>query len=1180
MDWSGDPLSSYDRRMSEAPENGLDRTLEEDDRASTASTVEAGSERRAAGANSAAPALQAGLTGRAELAELALKLPVVSRANYEFIEEIARGGLGRISLARDLRLDRVVAIKELLRPTFSNRARFLREIELTVRLQHPNIVSLHEAGRWPDGQPFYAMNHVAGSTLLQRIEAAQTREERLGLLSLVVQVAEAIALAHSQGIVHRDLKPANVLVGPFGETVVIDWGLAKSTAAPDTLRGQSTGAEIGVTRAGLIVGSPPYMPPEQARGEEVDPRADVYALGALLYHALSGKPPFFETPSEQLLEYMRHRSPVPLREVAPQLPLDLIAIVDKALSFNAADRYDDGGQMALELHRFTMGRLVGAYEYRTVDLLRRFVHRNLAAIVTACVAVLCLLGVGWLSIERIRHERDLAQSNALAATRERDLARRQANSLLVTRARALTRTKPTQALAWLKQLETVPSGAVSVALQAYELGIARWVLDHHRGAINCIAVHPRGSHLASGSDDHRVTVWSFDEERATSLLQHEDRVATCSYSPDGRWLASAGWDGQVLLWDAQTYQPRRLPPPGGAIKRLQFSHNSQQLAVADDQGVIRRYDLVRNTFGDVRAPPERWPQLIWSDSGLFSGPHLGQFWFMPADEPMWRSPVTNATTAALISGPRVLLGLASGEIVEWRPNLPLGQPLAQLDAPITSLVQAATVPATFFAATSNGDVYAIAGSSPSQKPHPVLRHAERTAALSTSADGRFVASGGWDKRVRVYDTRTRSITTLYGHDDVVSALQFTPDGRYLISASWDQTVRIWSLQDALKRERLVLRGHDVGVHSVRFSHDGRYIASGGHDHTVRLWRLDGGLERRFTGHTDIVYRVIFSPDDRWLASSSDDQTVRLFRTDGSEVRVLEGHLADVEELAFSQDGKWLASASEDGTARLWNMNDGRIHVLRHRHDVTRVAFTPDSKHLATSSRDGMVRVFSVSDGQLRQRLEQPGPAWWVDYSADGRVLATAGDGGVFLYSRAGAQQRRLPVSKARRAVFAPNGKYIAVLGDAQGFWLCEIDSASCEELSDHQSVVRAATFSPDSSSLVSAGGEGRVYLWDVATRESRPYDGHEAPVFDVDIAPNGSSIATASGDKTVRLWPRLSLPAPRELPQLLDAWTRQTVAEDDARRFVRPHPTSASSHEPPLEAPQLNAPHSTPAVYR
>ena len=189
-----------------------------------------------------------------------LDLPTVPRAVYEAGEEVARGGLGRIYRARDLRLNRVVAIKELINPTRANQRRFLREIQVTVGLEHPNIVAIHEAGCWPDGQPFYSMNFVRGSTLEEAMAACQTLEARLALLPFVVNVADAVAYAHDKGVVHRDLKPANVLVGRFGETVVIDWGLAKM----DQPREPSADEEPPQhTRIGAVVGTPPYMPPEQ-----------------------------------------------------------------------------------------------------------------------------------------------------------------------------------------------------------------------------------------------------------------------------------------------------------------------------------------------------------------------------------------------------------------------------------------------------------------------------------------------------------------------------------------------------------------------------------------------------------------------------------------------------------------------------------------------------------------------------------------------------------------------------------------------------------------------------------------------------------------------------------------------------------------------------------------------------
>jgi serine/threonine protein kinase len=216
-------------------------------------------------------------------------LPVVARSCYEVLSEHARGGLGRILRARDPRTGRVVALKEVLRPSPDLIARFAREAMVTANLQHPAIVPVYEVGRWPEGEPFYAMKLVEGRSLDAVIQDAPTLRERLALVPRLIDVAEAIAYAHGQGVIHRDLKPANVLVGSYGETVVIDWGLARRSGDPEAALASSLVGVISgaVTLVGDVVGTPLYMPPEQARGEEVDARADVYAL-AMLY---AGRPP-------------------------------------------------------------------------------------------------------------------------------------------------------------------------------------------------------------------------------------------------------------------------------------------------------------------------------------------------------------------------------------------------------------------------------------------------------------------------------------------------------------------------------------------------------------------------------------------------------------------------------------------------------------------------------------------------------------------------------------------------------------------------------------------------------------------------------------------------------------------------------------------------------------------------
>ncbi|HEY0191946.1 MAG TPA: serine/threonine-protein kinase, partial [Kofleriaceae bacterium] len=205
---------------------------------------------------------------------------------YQIIGEHGRGGLGRVTRAHDRELGRDIAIKELISRGVVGEMRFVREALITARLEHPGIVPVYEAGSWPDGTPFYAMKLVAGRPLRALISERPTVEDRLALLHHVIAVTDAIAYAHGRGVIHRDLKPSNVIVGDFGETVVIDWGLAKDLGAVDDFTGGApspTSQDDGLTSVGSVLGTPAYMAPEQARGEPVDQRADVFAIGVMLW---------------------------------------------------------------------------------------------------------------------------------------------------------------------------------------------------------------------------------------------------------------------------------------------------------------------------------------------------------------------------------------------------------------------------------------------------------------------------------------------------------------------------------------------------------------------------------------------------------------------------------------------------------------------------------------------------------------------------------------------------------------------------------------------------------------------------------------------------------------------------------------------------------------------------------
>jgi tetratricopeptide (TPR) repeat protein len=356
-------------------------------------------------------------------------LPLVERDNYAVEGEFARGGMGRILSARDRRLGRAVALKELQVTAATEAARFVREALVTARLQHPAIVPIYEAGRWPDGVPFYAMKMVSGRSLDALIRAAGGLPERLALLPHLLAVAEAVAYAHSQRVIHRDLKPANVLVGAFGETILVDWGLAKDLSQPssaveahDATRPRAAGGREE-TVVGSVLGTPAYMPPEQARGLPVDERADVYALGAMLYYLLVGVPPHAGTTVQDVLAAAATQPPEPVEAREPAAPGDLVAVVTKAMDPDPAGRYATAGALAADLRRFQTGKLVSAYHYSPGELLRRWVRQHRAALAVAAVSGLALavaIVVGFVAVERqariAEAERDRARLEAAKAT--------------------------------------------------------------------------------------------------------------------------------------------------------------------------------------------------------------------------------------------------------------------------------------------------------------------------------------------------------------------------------------------------------------------------------------------------------------------------------------------------------------------------------------------------------------------------------------------------------------------------------------------------------------------------------------------------------------------------------------------------------------------------------------------
>jgi WD40 repeat protein len=1003
-------------------------------------------------------------------------LPVVP--GYEILALLGRGGMGVVYRARHLALNRVVALK-MVSDGFAaseKRKRFRHEAEALARLQHPNVVQIHDIGEH-DGRPFLALEYVTGGTLADRAAGApQPPQWSAGIVEVL---ARAVHAAHQSGFVHRDLKPTNVLLTPDGTPKVTDFGLARDLTADSDL-----------THTGVVLGTPSYMAPEQATGRahRVGPAADVYALGAMLYELLTGRPPFRGETALETVQQVVSADPVAPRAWHPAVPRDLETVCLKCLQKRPGQRYPTAEALAEDLGRFRAGRPILARPVGSLERAWRWCLRNKAVATFAALAVLWVaVAVAALAVYAIERGNSARELGKLLGER---------NTALEERGKALGEAQAERASADRAAAEAALEQALTLGDQGDPARALLWLADALRHA------------SAAGATDleeavrYNLAAWERRVLPLTAVLARPGEPLT--FSPDGRFLAVRAENG-LELWD---WRPDRrftlanTDPLGRAV----FSPDGLRLATLD-RNVARIWEVpsarpegVTNTGALLATIPDlHWDiRFDTSDVLLTTGNRSPlRAWSAATGQPLpGRTAVTGDGTQFVGAFALVRNG-QTGQLVDTRtgragPSVPVN---------VAGLVH------------GGGGGFAATG-----RPGFVRSVSLPTVELTGTGDVLFLAdergAGLWDPR------SGKSIAVLTGAQ--VEAARFSPDGRYLVTLFTNENLfRSW---DGRTGASFTPLGTINGNVALAFSPDSRLVYRPDLDRIVG-WDLAGGVPSGATG--------LQSAPIKGIALSSDGQ--RLATGGGREVRIWT-RAAD-DSLRVAGVNEVILPGSSDGTTVLTRSSDGTFRVIRLPDGAPAgppivaglVSLSPDGRRVVTTvpgppqkKRDPApdhIRLVDVTTGGV---LGEPIPTnerfSRAAFCPDGRRFFTATARTVHVWD----VETRRPVGEpipydasTREAVgFSPDGEKLTVVESGRTLRLVNLPAPSGDRTAQFPARIVRADFRPDGRFLLVGCADGSVHLWDV--ENWRPAaDALAAPprVYAGLFAPDGKTFLAPSWDR-------------------------------------------------------------------
>jgi len=975
--------------------------------------------------------------------ELAVEEPAAPRArqfgNYELLEEIGWGGMGIVFKARQAGIGRLVAVK-LLRFGPLAGEEFVKRLRMEATaagsIRHPNIVAIHEVGIYQD-QHYLAMDYVPGPNLAKFINGQPLPARRAATLARAI--ANAIHHAHEHGVLHRDLKPSNILLDGAEEPHITDFGLAKRLES--FVEGDSVG---NLTVTGQVVGSPNYMPPEQASAAKgkISRASDVYSMGAILYELLTGRPPFLGENIAAILREVVETEPVAPRLLNPNVPLDLETICLKCLEKEPERRYATARELEEDVARFLSGDPIRA---RPINVAQRFwrwrqKHAAFANLIGLTLALLLVVAIGSpvaaYRIDRARKEAERAGQRAAKGETE---ARGQLYAATMNLAQAAHEGGNLQRLAelleegghyagrgfewrfWERQqhlnmtqlrghwgrLDAVafsPDGRrllssgddEAARIWDVETGVELFSLLGNKARTRGAAWFPDGRRVVTASDDHTVRIWDASTGGELAVLKSNyGRAYAVAVSPDGKWIASGHSDGAVTLWASSGEgEPRAFPAHRLRVSCLAFSPDSKWLAAGSyvdgkvfDVSSGRELATLEGSWGEIRA-------VAFSPDGkriaAASSDSVAHLWDTASGR-MIRALAGHEDAlygaAFFPGGERVVTGGADWTLRVWDANSGVEKALFSPHGEAVTCVAVSPDGKRIAAGAINGRLAIW----PMERElrRPTLKALGAVWSLAFSEDGQTLFAGEDRGGLSIFDLASeRMIRSVKVAEGEARSSAFGPHGRIFLAAGGNENGNFWTADG---RKITPLRRPMQGFFSMAFSGDERRLAAGSAFGTIALIDVETGADiYQSNAHRSVISSLAFSADNRRIISGSWDRTARISDAATGRELIRTPHMGSVNCVAFSPDGTLALSGGQDRTVRLWDAATGvDKQVFRgHAGSVRTVAFSRDGRRVFTATENREAMLWDATNGALLLTFPRPrGTILTAAFSDDDRRIA-------------------------------------------------------------------------------------------------------------------------------------------------------------------------------------------------